>query len=52
MSGLPFNTGLCQGWVPPGTNYSVPVISYLSGTYSPSGATALVAILYTYYDFY
>jgi hypothetical protein len=52
MSGLPFNTGLCQGWVPPGTNYSVPVISYLSGTYSPSGATALVAIFGTNFKLY
>ena len=52
MSGLPFNTGLCQGWVPPGTNYAVPVISYLSGTYSPSGATTLVAIFGTNFKLY
>ena len=52
MSGLPFNTGLCQGWVPPGTNYAVPVISYLSGTYSPAGATALVAIFGTNFKLY
>ena len=44
MSGLPFNTGLCQGWVPPGTNYAVPTINYMSGTYSPAGATTLIAI--------
>lgn len=44
MSGLPFNTGLCQGWVPPGTNYAIPTINYMSGTYSPAGATTLIAI--------
>jgi len=52
MSGLPFTTGLCQGWVPPGTNYAVPVISYLSGTYSPAGATTLVAIFGTNFKLY
>jgi hypothetical protein len=52
MSGLPFTAGLCQGWVPPGTNYSVPVISYLSGTYSPAGATTLVAIFGSNFKLY
>lgn len=44
MSNLSFTTGLCQGWSNPGTNYSVPTISFLSGTYSPVGGTTLVAI--------
>ena len=44
MSGLPFNTGLCPGWGPTGTNYAVPTINYMSGTYSPAGATTLIAI--------
>ena len=52
MSGLPFTTGLCQGWVPPGTNYAVPVISYLSGTYSPAGGTTLVAIFGSNFKLY
>jgi hypothetical protein len=52
MSGLPFNASLCQGWATPGTNYAVPVISYLSGTYSPAGATTLVAIFGTNFKLY
>jgi hypothetical protein len=52
MSGLPFNTGLCQGWVPPGTNYAVPTITYMSGTYSPAGATTLIAIFGTNFKLY
>jgi hypothetical protein len=52
MSGLPFTTGLCQGWSAPGTNYAVPVITYLSGTYSPAGATTLVAIFGTNFKLY
>ena len=52
MSGLPFNTGLCQGWVPPGTNYAVPTINYMSGTYSPAGATTLIAIFGTNFKLY
>jgi hypothetical protein len=47
MSNLLFTTKLCQGWVSPGTNYGVPTISYLSGTYSPAGGTTLVAIFGT-----
>ena len=42
-----FNTGLCQGWANPGTNYAVPTISFLSDTYSPAGGTTLVAIFGT-----
>jgi hypothetical protein len=52
MSGLLFNTGLCQGWVPPGTNYAVPTITYMSGTYSPAGATTLIAIFGTNFKLY
>jgi uncharacterized protein (TIGR03437 family) len=52
MSGLPFNTGLCQGWVPPGTNYAVPTINYMSGTYSPAGATTLIAIFGSNFKLY
>lgn len=52
MSGLPFNTGLCQGWVPPGTNYAIPTINYMSGTYSPAGATTLIAIFGTNFKLY
>jgi len=52
MPGLPFNTGLCQGWVPPGTNYAIPTISYLSTTYSPAGATTLVAIFGSNFKLY
>ena len=44
MPNLSFNTGLCQGWANPVTNYAVPTISFLSGTYSPAGGTTLVAI--------
>ena len=44
MSGLPFTTGLCQGWSNPNMNYATPTIAYLSGTYSPAGSTTLVAI--------
>jgi len=44
MSGLPFTTGLCQGWSNPNMNYTTPTIAYLSGTYSPAGSTTLVAI--------
>jgi hypothetical protein len=44
MSGLLLTTGLCQGWSNPNMNYATPVISYLSGTYSPAGSTTLVAI--------
>lgn len=47
MSNLSFTTGLCQGWSNPGTNYSVPTIAFLSGTYSPAGGTTLVAIFGT-----
>ena len=47
MSGLLFNTGLCQGWSSPNTNYSVPTITSLSGTYSPAGGTTLVGIFGT-----
>jgi hypothetical protein len=52
MSGLPFNTGLCQGWVNPSTNYAVPTISYLTGTSSPVGGTTLVAIFGTNFKLY
>jgi len=52
MSGLPFNTGLCQGWVPPGTNYAIPTINYMSGTYSPAGATTLIAIFGSNFKLY
>jgi hypothetical protein len=44
MSGLPFTTGLCQGWSNPNMNFATPTIAYLSGTYSPAGSTTLVAI--------
>jgi hypothetical protein len=44
MSGLLFTTGLCQGWNNPNMNYATPIITYLSGTYSPAGSTTLVAI--------
>ena len=49
---LSFNTGLCQGWSSPNTNYSVPTITYLSGTYSPAGGTTLVAIFGTNFNLY
>lgn len=52
MSGLPFNTGLCQGWANPVTNYAVPTISYLTGTSSPVGGTTLVAIFGTNFKLY
>jgi hypothetical protein len=52
MSGLPFNATLCQGWSTPGTNYAVPTINYLSGTYSPAGGTTLVAIFGTNFKLY
>lgn len=47
MSGLSFTTTACQGWSNPNVNYSNPTITYLSGTYSPAGATTLVAIFGT-----
>ena len=47
MSGLSFTTTACQGWSNPNLNYSNPTITYLSGTYSPAGATTLVAIFGT-----
>ena len=52
MSGLPFNTGLCQGWASPNTNYAVPTITFLSGTYSPAGSTTLIAIFGTNFKLY
>jgi hypothetical protein len=52
MSNLLFNTGLCQGWASPTTNYAVPTITFLSGTFSPAGGTTLVAIFGTNFKLY
>jgi hypothetical protein len=52
MSGLPFTTGLCQGWVVPGGNFPTPNITYMSGTYSPAGGTTLIAIFGTNFRLY
>jgi hypothetical protein len=52
MSNLLFNTGLCQGWASPTTNYAAPTITFLSGTFSPAGGTTLIAIFGTNFKLY
>jgi hypothetical protein len=52
MSSLSFTTTACQGWSNPNVNYSNPTINYLSGTYSPAGATTLIAIIGTNFKLY
>ena len=52
MSNLLFNTGLCQGWASPTTNYAIPSITFLSGTFSPAGGTTLIAIFGTNFKLY
>jgi hypothetical protein len=52
MSSLSLTTGLCQGWTSPNTNYVIPTITNLSGTYSPAGGTTLIAIFGTNFKLY